>query len=83
MLELGAGSSGYAAIASLLAYQPETVVITDGKAVNLTNIGKTLSTNGWEAKPVILEELLWGETAVKQKYELILAADCLFFEKYH
>lgn len=32
---------------------------------------------------VKIEELRWGETPIKQKYELIMGADCLFFDNFH
>lgn len=29
------------------------------------------------------QKYMWGSNGVDEKFELILAADCLFFEKYH
>lgn len=60
------------------------MVITDGKEENLETVRRSVEVNGWEGGgKVRVEELLWGETEVKGKYGLLLAADCLFFEKYH
>jgi len=33
--------------------------------------------------PIEVKELVWGDAKLIHKYELILAADCLFFEHYH
>lgn len=82
VLELGAGCSGHAAFAAHAAWAPESVVITDGKAANLETVKMSVAANGWGAT-VAVSELLWGETEVGQKYDVVLAADCLFFECYH
>jgi len=83
VLELGAGSSGMAALCSYFKWKPHKVTITDGKLENLSSIEKTVQINSLVDTPIEVNELVWGDCKLNHKYELILAADCLFFEQYH
>lgn len=72
-----------AGLCAYLRWQPEKVKITDGKLENLGSISRTLGESKLEGAPIEVEELVWGRRESGGKYQLILAADCLFFEKYH
>lgn len=72
-----------AALCSYLRWKPENVTITDGRCENLLPINETLACNKFEDAGIEIKELIWGASRVAKKFELVLAADCLFFEHYH
>ncbi|CAI4229649.1 unnamed protein product [Auanema sp. JU1783] len=78
VVELGAGLLGLPGIIS--SFGAKSVVLTDGNANSVRSLANIISHNKLSDISSLL--LLFGE-GVSQEFELILLADCVFFEEYH
>lgn len=88
IIELGCGYSGLASIIISKYFNPELIIATDGnnKSIdhlnNIVFVENNINTNNTFAKV-----LLWNRNIKiedeKDKFDIILISDCLFFRKYH
>lgn len=80
VLELGAGMSALAGLMVAKYGQPKLVHLTDGNKLAVENIKKSLSKNLFQCD-VNCSILQWGKSNIFQKFDVILSADCLFFDE--
>lgn len=76
MLELGAGIGGLAGCTLAKKFPEARVVLSEISPVCIENLEYNVNLNGLANTTV--ERLPWGEDLAR-KFELILAADCLYF----
>uniref|UniRef100_A0A1I7X3R5 Calmodulin-lysine N-methyltransferase n=1 Tax=Heterorhabditis bacteriophora TaxID=37862 RepID=A0A1I7X3R5_HETBA len=81
VLEVGAGFLGLPGLVSSL--YASKVVITDGNDISVTSLRNIVSKNS--INNVNVNILRWGTgiTNDDEKFDVILAADCVFFPEYH
>ncbi|KAJ8909597.1 hypothetical protein NQ315_005661 [Exocentrus adspersus] len=60
--------------------KPKLVVVTDGNKASVDNVQATLKCNEFETT-VICKVLKWNICSVTEKFDVILCADCLFFDE--
>jgi len=87
VLELGAGMTGLAGLSLALTGAPKEIVVTDGSPVVLpllkANIERNVDASGSKVRSRLLK---WDRTAAYAElgqFDVILMADCLFFDQYH
>eukprot|EP01083_Nonionella_stella_P139566 425968_1 len=88
VLELGAGMTGMAGIIVATALDPSEVVITDGNPQTSEYLSKNIELNqsGSGDTKVSSKTLKWDENtdySYLGKFDVVIMADCLFFEDFH
>lgn len=79
VLELGSGMSALAGLMLAKYAGAKSVLLTDGNAVAVENIQKSLSKNLFLTE-VSCSILQWGKHNDFSPFDIILSADCLFFD---
>lgn len=80
VLELGAGMSALAGLMVAKYGGPKKVHLTDGNRMAVSNIEKSVERNAF-ACDVRSGILQWGREEVYETFDVILSADCLFFDE--
>lgn len=80
VLELGGGMSCLAGFMCAKYGLSKFVVLTDGNKVSVENVQISYYCNEFTC-PVACEVLKWEKSESKCKYDIILCADCLFFDE--
>lgn len=78
VLELGGGMSCLAGLFVAKYAAPRTVTVTDGNKHSVENVQAALNANKFDC-PVECKLLKWGPVEGPQ-YDVVLCADCLFFD---
>ncbi|RZC39157.1 Methyltransf 16 domain containing protein [Asbolus verrucosus] len=78
VLELGGGMSCLAGLFAAKFAAPTSVTVTDGNKTSVENVQAALHCNEFDC-PVCCRVLKWGPLQGEQ-YDVILCADCLFFD---
>ncbi|KHJ47811.1 hypothetical protein D918_01969 [Trichuris suis] len=88
--ELGAGMVGLASLFLAVAGVPRLLAITDGNPKCVANIRTSFAENQPRiptSVTVICDRLVWGTLGnlekFKNQFDVVLAADCLFFVDFH
>ena len=87
--ELGGGMTGFAGITTALTKYPNFVLLSDGNQTSVNNCRINVRGNSEEfgGSNVSCHEIRWGESDTyaeyKEKFDLVIAADCLFFDHLH
>lgn len=81
VLELGSGMSALGGLMVAKYANPKLVHLTDGNHTAVSNIAKSLQRNNFSGCEVSCSVLQWGKSPVFQKFDVILSADCLFFDE--
>lgn len=79
VIELGGGMSCLAGLFCAKYAGPKSVVLTDGNKISVDNVQISLSGNEFPC-PVDCKILKWGRCDLKSTFDVILCADCLFFD---
>lgn len=79
VLELGSGMSALAGLMVAKYGMAKQVLLTDGNLYAVDNIRKSLMFNVFQSE-VDCCVLQWGVTKISGSYDVILSADCLFFD---
>ncbi|KAK9508247.1 hypothetical protein O3M35_007947 [Rhynocoris fuscipes] len=79
VLELGAGMSALAGVYIAKYSACSLITLTDGNQSSVDNIKDIVEENNLDDKKVNCSLLRWGEVT-DVSYDIILAADCLFFD---
>ncbi|XP_018562216.1 calmodulin-lysine N-methyltransferase [Anoplophora glabripennis] len=79
VLELGGGMSCLAGLFAAKYGKPKRVTVTDGNKVSVDNVQVTLKCNEFETS-VKCKVLKWNCYDAAEKFDVILCADCLFFD---
>lgn len=80
VLELGSGMSALAGLFVAKYGFPNKVLLTDGNDLAVENISRSLSKNQFSTA-TSSAVLKWGKTNLSEKFDIILSADCLFFDE--
>ena len=80
VLEVGSGLLGLPSLVS--AGFATEVTITDGNAESTKNVQKILEMSPRKYTNVKAEQMIWSDEGGRG-YDVILAADCVFFSQYH
>lgn len=78
VLELGGGMSCLAGLFVCKYGGARHVTVTDGNKVSVDNVAVTLQCNDF--KSIDCKVLKWGADTVSHHFDVILCADCLFFD---
>lgn len=79
VIELGGGMSCLAGLFCAKYGYPKNVILTDGNKVSVENIQISLCGNDFPC-PVECRILKWNQHDVESQFDVILCADCLFFD---
>ncbi|KAK9876913.1 hypothetical protein WA026_015949 [Henosepilachna vigintioctopunctata] len=79
VLELGGGMSCLAGLFVAKYGGPKSVTVTDGNKASVENVQTTLRCNKFDC-PVDCKVLKWNDASLSGFYDVILCADCLFFD---
>lgn len=79
IIELGGGMSCLAGLFCAKYAGPKCVTLTDGNKISVDNVQITLCGNSFPC-PVDCKLLKWGHCDLKSTFDVILCADCLFFD---
>ncbi|GLV35987.1 uncharacterized protein CBL_09795 [Carabus blaptoides fortunei] len=79
VLELGAGMSALAGLMVAKYGQARLVNLTDGNDIAVDNVKLSLARNSFDC--VIHSEVFQWGTPAKRDFDVILSADCLFFDE--
>lgn len=79
VLELGGGMSCLAGLTCAKYGLSKFVMLTDGNKISVENVQVSCFCNELTC-PFACEILKWGKITVNCKYDIILCADCLFFD---
>ncbi|CAH1985928.1 unnamed protein product [Acanthoscelides obtectus] len=79
VIELGGGMSCLAGLFAAKYGDPREVAVTDGNKMSVENVQATLKCNEFEV-PVRSEVLKWSQADPEASYDVVLCADCLFFD---
>lgn len=79
VIELGGGMSCLAGLFCAKYAGPKCVTLTDGNKISVDNVQITLCGNNFPS-PVDCKILKWGHCDLKTNFDVILCADCLFFD---
>lgn len=79
VLELGGGMSCLAGLFVAKYGKPKRVTVTDGNKVSVDNVQAMLKCNEFETA-VKCKVLKWNMCDAAEKFDVILCADCLFFD---
>lgn len=79
VIELGGGMSCLAGLFAARYGNAKNVLVTDGNKVSVENVQVTLKCNDFTVpvKSCILE---WSNHSLSEQYDVVLCADCLFFD---
>ncbi|KAF5278474.1 hypothetical protein FQA39_LY05963 [Lamprigera yunnana] len=80
VLELGGGMSCLAGLICAKYGAAKQVTVTDGNKISVENVQISLYNNEF-ACPISCNVLKWEECLVDQTFDIILCADCLFFDE--
>lgn len=80
VLELGAGMSALAGLMVAKYGQAKLVNLTDGNDLAVENVKMSLEKNSFDCI-VHSEVLQWGASQARREFDVILSADCLFFDE--
>lgn len=80
VLELGGGMSCLAGLICAKYGAAKCVTLTDGNKISVENVQISLYNNEFSC-PVDCKVLKWEEYDCDEKFDLILCADCLFFDE--
>lgn len=80
VLELGGGMSCLAGLFCGKYAFAKNITLTDGNKISTENVQTSMHLNKFTC-PVACQVFKWGETKTDQKYDIILSADCLFFDE--
>ncbi|GJQ85260.1 hypothetical protein Trydic_g18494 [Trypoxylus dichotomus] len=80
VLELGGGMSCLAGLFCGKYASAKNVVLTDGNKISIENVEISMHLNKFTC-PVSCQVFKWGETKSDVKFDVILSADCLFFDE--
>ena len=87
--ELGGGMTGFAGLVAAISQQPKLVLLSDGNELSVNNCRVVIEGNADQlvATRVECEVIKWGDRLAYQKrfgqFDLVIAADCLFFDDVH
>ncbi|VEN61587.1 unnamed protein product [Callosobruchus maculatus] len=79
VIELGGGMSCLAGLFVAKYGDPKEVTVTDGNKISVENVQATLRCNDFQV-PVHCEVLKWSQAGPRTPYNIVLCADCLFFD---
>lgn len=79
VLELGGGMSCLAGLFAAKYGKPKRVTVTDGNKASVDNVQATLKCNEFDTA-VKCKVLKWNMCDAAEKFDVILCADCLFFD---
>lgn len=79
VVELGGGMSCLAGLFCAKYGSPKSVLLTDGNKVSIENVQISLHGNSFPC-PVESCVLKWNNCELNTKFDIILCADCLFFD---
>lgn len=79
VLELGGGMSCLAGLFCAKYAGPKSVLVTDGNKISVDNVQISLYGNNFPC-PVDCKIVKWGRCDLKSTFDIILSADCLFFD---
>jgi len=83
VIEVGSGALGLAGLAAL-TQGAKKVFLTDGNDQSVSNLTKILEINGLSSSSVKAQKLLWQkevEVQLKEAFDFVLCADCLYFSE--
>ncbi|KAK5644674.1 hypothetical protein RI129_005974 [Pyrocoelia pectoralis] len=80
VLELGGGMSCLAGLICAKYGAAKQVTLTDGNKISIENVQTSLYNNEFTC-PVVCNVLKWEECIVDKTFDVILCADCLFFDE--
>lgn len=80
VLELGGGMSCLAGLFCAKYASAKTVALTDGNKISVENVQISMHLNKFSC-PVSCQVFKWGDTKSDIKFDIILSADCLFFDE--
>ena len=84
VIELGAGMTGLAGLIVANACKPNKVTLTDGNEVSVSNLKAIVQKNIFQNVQVDCKLLRWDVTADEtssEKFDVVICADCLFFDE--
>ena len=87
--ELGGGMTGFAGLVAALTQKPKRVLVSDGNELSVDNCRVVIAGNTGEFvdTQIMSDVIKWGEVACYEKYkgyfDLVISADCLFFDTVH
>eukprot|EP00041_Stephanoeca_diplocostata_P015956 m.309864 g.309864 ORF g.309864 m.309864 type:complete len:318 (+) comp20204_c0_seq7:61-1014(+) len=87
--ELGAGMAGLAGIAVAKSSKAKDVLLTDGNTVSVQNLHACVKANSASFKTTLVDSqvLVWNRADKLEeranRFDVVIAADCLFFTDYH
>ncbi|KAJ8929048.1 hypothetical protein NQ314_018317 [Rhamnusium bicolor] len=79
VIELGGGMSCLAGLFTAKYGNPKYVTVTDGNKLSVDNVQATLKCNDF-GTTVKCKVLKWNSAIESEKFDVILCADCLFFD---
>ncbi|CAI5441975.1 unnamed protein product [Caenorhabditis angaria] len=83
VLEIGAGFMGLTGFIAAKLYKNCQVSITDGNIESVQNLIKIRNLNRDLEENVKIDQLIWGTNELNTKFDVIFAADCIFFKECH
>ena len=87
--ELGCGMAGFAGLVAAIALQPKLVLLSDGNVQSVNNCRVVVEGNADQliTTRVECDVIRWGDKLTYQSrfglFDLVIAADCLFFADVH
>lgn len=82
ILEIGGGMTCLAGVALSKYGKPKKVHLTDGNTVSVENVRKIIGRNQLDETKVSAYQLNWNDYgSIKDKFDVVLSADCLFFDE--
>ncbi|KAG5887493.1 hypothetical protein JTB14_023679 [Gonioctena quinquepunctata] len=79
VIELGGGMSCLAGLFAAKYGRAKSVTVTDGNKISMDNVQATLKCNEFDIE-VKCQVLKWSSFEPSHQYDVILCADCLFFD---
>lgn len=80
VLELGGGMSCLAGLMCAKYGAAKCVTLTDGNKISVENVQISLYNNEFSC-PIVCKVLKWENYTTNDKFDVILCADCLFFDE--
>jgi len=82
VIEIGGGMSCLAGLMVAKYTSAARVVLTDGNQIAMENVGRIVEKNGLKGLTHVTSEVLqWGKQSKLGRFDVILCADCLFFDE--
>ena len=87
--ELGGGMTGFAGLVAAISQQPKLVLLSDGNELSVDNCRVVIEGNAAQlvGTRVECDVIKWGDRQTYHKrfgqFDLVIAADCLFFDDVH